>query len=151
MVHNAIEYGLMEAYAEGLNILEHADAGKKPRAIDAETAPLRNPEHYQYEFDVAAIAEVWRHGSVVSSWLLDLTAAALRADPQLNNFGGHVSDSGEGRWTMAAAIDESAPAPVLSTALFERFSSRGEALFAEKLLSAMRFHFGGHIERFAGD
>jgi len=151
MVHNAIEYGLMEAYAEGLNILKHADTGKKPRAIDAETAPLRNPEHYQYEFDVAAIAEVWRHGSVVASWLLDLTASALRADPQLSNFGGHVSDSGEGRWTMAAAIDESAPAPVLSTALFERFSSRGEALFAEKLLSAMRFQFGGHIERFAGD
>jgi 6-phosphogluconate dehydrogenase len=151
MVHNAIEYGLMEAYAEGLNILKHADAGKKPRAIDAETAPLRNPEHYQYEFDVAAIAEVWRHGSVVASWLLDLTAAALRADPQLSNFGGHVSDSGEGRWTMAAAIDESAPACVLSTALFERFSSRGEALFAEKLLSAMRFQFGGHIERFAGE
>jgi len=151
MVHNAIEYGLMEAYAEGLNILKHADTGKKPRAIDAETAPLRNPEHYQYEFDVAAIAEVWRHGSVVESWLLDLTASALRTDPQLSNFGGHVSDSGEGRWTMAAAIDESAPAPVLSTALFERFSSRGEALFAEKLLSAMRFQFGGHIERFAGD
>jgi 6-phosphogluconate dehydrogenase len=151
MVHNAIEYGLMEAYAEGLNILKHADAGKKPRSIDAETAPLRTPEHYQYEFDVAAIAEVWRHGSVVASWLLDLTAAALRTNPQLSNFGGHVSDSGEGRWTMAAAIDESAPAPVLSTALFERFSSRGEALFAEKLLSAMRFQFGGHIERFAGE
>jgi 6-phosphogluconate dehydrogenase len=151
MVHNAIEYGLMEAYAEGLNILKHADAGKTQRSIDAETTPLRNPEHYQYDFDVAAVAEVWRHGSVISSWLLDLTANALRADPQLNNFGGHVSDSGEGRWTMAAAIDESAPAPVLSTALFQRFSSRGEALFAEKVLSAMRFQFGGHVERFVGE
>jgi 6-phosphogluconate dehydrogenase len=151
MVHNAIEYGLMEAYAEGLNILKHADAGKTQRSIDAETTPLRNPEHYQYDFDVAAVAEVWGHGSVISSWLLDLTANALRADPQLNNFGGHVSDSGEGRWTMAAAIDESAPAPVLSTALFQRFSSRGEALFAEKVLSAMRFQFGGHVERFVGE
>jgi 6-phosphogluconate dehydrogenase len=151
MVHNAIEYGLMEAYAEGLNILKHADVGKSERSIDAETTPLRNPEHYLYDFDVAAIAEVWRHGSVVSSWLLDLTADALRADPQLSNFSGHVSDSGEGRWTMAAAIDESAPAPVLSAALFQRFSSRGEALFAEKVLSAMRFQFGGHVERFVGD
>jgi 6-phosphogluconate dehydrogenase len=151
MVHNAIEYGLMEAYAEGLNILKHADAGKSQRSIDAETTPLRNPEHYQYDFDVASIAEVWRHGSVVSSWLLDLTAAALRGDPQLSKFAGHVSDSGEGRWTLAAAIDESTPAPVLSAALFQRFSSRGEDLFAEKVLSAMRFQFGGHAERFVGD
>jgi 6-phosphogluconate dehydrogenase len=151
MVHNAIEYGLMAAYAEGLNILQHADIGKKPRSVDAETTPLRNPEHYQYDFDLAGVAEVWRHGSVVSSWLLDLTANALRADPQLTNFAGHVSDSGEGRWTMAAAIDESTPAPVLSTALFQRFSSRGEDLFAQKVLSAMRFQFGGHVERFVGD
>jgi 6-phosphogluconate dehydrogenase len=151
MVHNAIEYGLMEAYAEGLNILKHADAGKIQGSIDAETTPMRNPGHYQYDFDVAAIAEVWRHGSVVSSWLLDLTANALRADPQLSNFGGHVSDSGEGRWTLAAAIDESAPAPVLSAALFQRFSSRGEDLFAQKVLSAMRFQFGGHVERFVGE
>ncbi len=151
MVHNAIEYGLMEAYAEGLNILKHADAGKTQRSIDAETTPLRYPEHYQYDFDVAAVAEVWRHGSVVSSWLLDLTAHALRADPQLSKFAGHVSDSGEGRWTVAAAIDESAPSPVLSAALFQRFSSRGEDLFAQKVLSAMRFQFGGHVERFVGE
>jgi 6-phosphogluconate dehydrogenase len=151
MVHNAIEYGLMESYAEGLNILKHADAGKVQRSIDAETTPLRSPEHYQYDFDVAAVAEVWRHGSVVSSWLLDLTANALRSDPQLSNFAGHVSDSGEGRWTVAAAIDESVPAPVLSAALFQRFSSRGEDLFAEKVLSAMRFQFGGHVERFVGE
>jgi 6-phosphogluconate dehydrogenase len=151
MVHNAIEYGLMEAYAEGLNILKHADVGSSERTVDAETTPLRNPEYYQYDFDVAAVAEVWRHGSVVSSWLLDLTANALRADPQLSNFSGRVSDSGEGRWTVAAAIDESTPAPVLSTALFQRFNSRGEALFAEKVLSAMRFQFGGHVERFVGD
>jgi 6-phosphogluconate dehydrogenase len=151
MVHNAIEYGLMEAYAEGLNILKHADVGKRSRSIDAETTPLRHPEHYQYDFDVAAIAEVWRHGSVVSSWLLDLTADALRADPELSKFAGHVSDSGEGRWTLAAAIDESTPAPVLSAALFQRFSSRGEDLFAEKVLSGMRFQFGGHVERFVGE
>jgi 6-phosphogluconate dehydrogenase len=151
MVHNAIEYGLMEAYAEGINILKHADVGKIQRSIDAETTPLRSPEHYQYDFDVAAVAEVWRHGSVVSSWLLDLTANALRSDPQLSNFAGHVSDSGEGRWTVAAAIDESAPAPVLSAALFQRFSSRGEDVFAEKLLSAMCFEFGGHVERFVGE
>jgi len=151
MVHNAIEYGLMEAYAEGLNILKHANVGATQRSIDAETTPLRYPEHYQYDFDVASVAEVWRHGSVVSSWLLDLTANALRSDPQLSKFTGHVSDSGEGRWTVAAAIDESAPAPVLSAALFQRFSSRGEDLFAEKLLSAMRFEFGGHVERFAGE
>lgn len=151
MVHNAIEYGLMEAYAEGLNILEHADTGKRERPVDAETTPLRNPERYQYDVDVAAIAEVWRHGSVVSSWLLDLIANALRTDPELRNFAGHVSDSGEGRWTVAAAIDESAPAPVLAAALFQRFSSRGEDLYAEKLLSAMRFQFGGHVERFVGE
>jgi 6-phosphogluconate dehydrogenase len=151
MVHNAIEYGLMEAYAEGLNVLKHADAGKSQRSIDAETTPLRSPEHYRCDFDVARVAEVWRHGSVVSSWLLDLTAAALHGDPQLSNFAGHVSDSGEGRWTVAAAIDESTPAPVLSAALFQRFSSRGEDLFAEKVLSAMRFQFGGHVERFVGE
>ena len=151
MVHNAIEYGLMEAYAEGFNILKHADMGKRERAVDAETTPLRNPEHYQYDFDVAAVAELWRHGSVVSSWLLDLTANALGRDPDLNNFAGHVSDSGEGRWTLAAAIDESTPAPVLSASLFQRFSSRGEDLFAEKLLSAMRYEFGGHVERFVGE
>lgn len=151
MVHNAIEYGLMEAYAEGFNILKHADVGKRERPADAETTPLRNPEHYQYDFDVAAVAELWRHGSVVSSWLLDLTANALGRDPDLTNFAGHVSDSGEGRWTVAAAIDESTPAPVLSASLFQRFSSRGEDLFAEKLLSAMRFEFGGHVERFVGE
>jgi 6-phosphogluconate dehydrogenase len=151
IVHNAIEYGLMESYAEGLNILKHANAGKRERSIDAETTPLRYPEYYQYDFDIAAVAEVWRHGSVVSSWLLDLTADALRADPQLSKFAGHVSDSGEGRWTVSAAIDESAPAPVLSAALFQRFSSRSEDLFAEKILSAMRFQFGGHVERFVGE
>jgi 6-phosphogluconate dehydrogenase len=151
MVHNAIEYGMMESYAEGLNILKHADIGTRERPIDAETTPLRNPEHYQYDFDIAAVAEVWRHGSVVSSWLLDLTADALGTDPELSHFEGHVSDSGEGRWTVVAAIDEGAPAPVLSASLFQRFSSRGEDLFAEKVLSAMRFQFGGHVERFVGD
>lgn len=151
MVHNAIEYGMMESYAEGLNILKHADVGKRDRPIDAETTPLRNPQHYQYDFDVAAVAEVWRHGSVVSSWLLDLTAEALRTDPELSKFAGHVSDSGEGRWTIAAAIDESTPVPVLSASLFQRFTSRGEDLFAEKVLSAMRYQFGGHVERFVGD
>ena len=151
MVHNAIEYGIMEAYAEGFNILKHANVGKAGRPVDAETTPLRNPEHYQYDLDVPAVAEVWRHGSVVSSWLLDLTANALRDDPEFSKFAGHVSDSGEGRWTLAAAIDESAPAPVLSAALFQRFSSRGEDLFAEQLLSAMRFQFGGHVERFVGE
>jgi 6-phosphogluconate dehydrogenase len=150
MVHNAIEYGLMEAYAEGLNILHNANEGKQSRQTDAETTPLRNPDLYQYEFDLPEVTEVWRRGSVVSSWLLDLTAAALQADPQLAQFSGHVADSGEGRWTVTAAIDESVPAPVLSAALFQRFSSRGEALFAEKLLSAMRFQFGGHVERPAG-
>jgi 6-phosphogluconate dehydrogenase len=151
MVHNAIEYGIMEAYAEGFNVLKHADIGEARRTVDAETTPLRDPERYRYEFDVAAVAEVWRHGSVVSSWLLDLTANALRADPELSKFAGHVSDSGEGRWTLAAAIDESVPAPVLSAALFQRFSSRGEDMFAEQLLSAMRYQFGGHVERFVGE
>jgi 6-phosphogluconate dehydrogenase len=147
MVHNGIEYGMMAAYAEGLNILKHANAGRQERAANAETAPLRNPEHYQYEFDLAAIAEVWRHGSVISSWLLDLTAKALAEAPDLANFSGHVADSGEGRWTLTAAIEESAPAPVLSAALFQRFSSRGESDFAGKVLSAMRFQFGGHVEQ----
>jgi 6-phosphogluconate dehydrogenase len=147
MVHNGIEYGLMAAYAEGLNILRHANAGKRDHVIDAETAPLRNPEHYQYDFNLADVTEVWRRGSVVASWLLDLTAAALAQSPGLENFSGRVSDSGEGRWTIQAAIDESAPAPVLSAALYERFSSRGEGEFAAKLLSAMRFQFGGHVER----
>jgi 6-phosphogluconate dehydrogenase len=150
MVHNAIEYGLMEAYAEGLNILHHADIGTRQRVDDAETTPLQHPENYQYELDLPAISEVWRRGSVVSSWLLDLIAAAMQTDPRLSKFTGHVSDSGEGRWTVTAAIDEGAPAPVLSAALFQRFSSRGEALFAEKLLSAMRYEFGGHVERPAG-
>ena len=146
MVHNGIEYGLMAAYAEGLNILRHADAGLKTRTIDAETTPLRNPEHYQYEFNLADITEVWRRGSVVASWLLDLTAAALTASPGLENFSGRVSDSGEGRWTIQAAIEESAPAPVLSAALYQRFTSRGEGDFAGKVLSALRFQFGGHVE-----
>jgi 6-phosphogluconate dehydrogenase len=150
MVHNGIEYGLMAAYAEGLNILKHADAGKTGQAADAEIAPLQNPEHYQYEFNLADVAEVWRRGSVVSSWLLDLTAAALFDQPDLAKFSGRVSDSGEGRWTIRAAIDESAPAPVLSAALYQRFSSRGEECFADKLLSAMRFQFGGHVERGGG-
>jgi len=151
MVHNAIEYGLMQAFAEGLNILHHADVGTHPRAAaDAETTPLQHPENYQYQLDLPAITEVWRRGSVVSSWLLDLIAAALQTDPVLSTFSGHVSDSGEGRWTVTAAIDEGTPAPVLSAALFQRFSSRGESLFAEKLLSAMRFEFGGHVERPAG-
>src|SRR5579863_4587382 len=150
MVHNGIEYGLMAAYAEGFNILKHANVGKSGRAVDAETTPLRDPEHYQYDLNLQDIAEVWRRGSVIASWLLDLTAAALVQDPALSQFGGHVSDSGEGRWTITAAIDESAPAPVLSSALFARFASRGEADFADKLLSAMRYQFGGHLERKAG-
>jgi 6-phosphogluconate dehydrogenase len=150
MVHNGIEYGLMQAYAEGLNILKHANAGKKSREADAETAPLRDPEHYQYDFNLADVAEVWRRGSVVASWLLDLTAIALLETPDLEKFSGRVSDSGEGRWTILASIEESAPAPVLTTALFERFTSRGEADFANKLLSAMRYQFGGHIERASG-
>jgi 6-phosphogluconate dehydrogenase len=137
----------MEAYAEGLNVLHKANAGSKNMVADAETAPLLNPGHYQYTLDLPEIAEVWRRGSVVSSWLLDLTAAALQTDPELANFTGRVSDSGEGRWTLRAAIDEGAPAPVLSAALFQRFSSRGEDVFAEKLLSAMRSQFGGHVER----
>jgi 6-phosphogluconate dehydrogenase len=150
MVHNGIEYGLMAAYAEGLNILKHANAGKQGRSEDAETAPLRNPDLYQYDFDLAGIAEVWRRGSVIASWLLDLTAAALFENPGLSRFSGHVSDSGEGRWTITAAIEESAPAPVLSAALYQRFISRGEDDFAERLLSAMRFQFGGHVERPTG-
>jgi 6-phosphogluconate dehydrogenase len=147
MVHNGIEYGIMAAYAEGLNILRHANVGKTQRDSDAETAPLRNPEHYQYEFDLADITEVWRRGSVIGSWLLDLTAAAFAESPELADFAGRVSDSGEGRWTMVAAIDEGVPAPILNAALAERFSSRGEDLFAAKVLSALRRQFGGHAEK----
>ena len=150
MVHNAIEYGMMAAYAEGLKILRHADAGKRARAADAETTPLRHPEHYAYDFDLAEIAELWRRGSVVASWLLDLTAEALAKDPALEGFSGRVSDSGEGRWTLEAAIDEGVPAHVLAAALFERFSSQGEADFQDRVLSAMRFEFGGHREREPG-
>src|ERR1700732_1613297 len=149
MVHNGIEYGLMAAYAEGLAVLKAANIGKQGGAVDAETTPLRDPEHYQYDFDLADIAEVWRRGSVIASWLLDLTAAALVKDPTLKEFAGRVSDSGEGRWTIKAAIDEAVPVPVLSTALYERFTSRGEADFQDKLLSAMRFPFGGHVEKTA--
>jgi 6-phosphogluconate dehydrogenase len=147
MVHNGIEYGLMAAYAEGLNVLKAANVGKKTGAVDAETTPLREPEHYQYDLNLPDITEVWRRGSVVASWLLDLSASALLQDPELANFAGRVSDSGEGRWTIKAAIDEGVPAHVLSSALYERFSSRGEADFADKLLSAMRYEFGGHIEK----
>src|ERR1700746_1054431 len=147
MVHNGIEYGLMAAYAEGLGILRAANIGKQTHAADAETTPLRIPEHYQYDLKLPDIAEVWRRGSVVASWLLDLTATALLEDPALSKFAGRVSDSGEGRWTIAAAIDEAVPAPVLTTALYERFSSRGEADFQNKLLSAMRYEFGGHLEK----
>jgi len=147
MVHNGIEYGLMAAYAEGFNILRHANAGKKTRTADAETTPLRNPERYQYDFNLADVAEVWRRGSVVASWLLDLTAMALFEQPDLAKFSGRVSDSGEGRWTLTAAIDESAPAPVLSAALYQRFASRGEEEFPDRLLSAMRYEFGGHVEK----
>lgn len=147
MVHNGIEYGLMAAYAEGIDILKHANVGKSTSRSDAETAPLRDPEHYQYDFNLADVTEVWRRGSVVASWLLDLTASAMLKDPQLANFSGRVSDSGEGRWTILAAVEEGAPAPVLSAALYERFTSRGESDFANKLLSAMRFEFGGHLER----
>jgi 6-phosphogluconate dehydrogenase len=150
MVHNGIEYGIMAAYAEGLNILKNADVGKHKHEIDAETTPLRDPEHYQYEFNLTDVAEVWRRGSVISSWLLDLTASALTGDPQLAKFEGRVSDSGEGRWTIKAAIDEAVPASVLTNALYERFSSRGQADFADKLLSAMRFEFGGHLEKAKG-
>jgi 6-phosphogluconate dehydrogenase len=147
MVHNGIEYGLMAAYAEGMNILHHANAGKRKHAIDAETAPLRDPEHFQYDFPLADIAELWRRGSVIASWLLDLCAMEFIENPDLSNFVGSVADSGEGRWTILAAIEEGAPAPVLSTALYQRFSSRGEDDFARKVLSAMRFGFGGHVER----
>ena len=150
MVHNGIEYGVMAAYAEGLNILKHANVGKSDHLVDAETTPMRDPEHYQYDFNLGDVAEVWRRGSVVASWLLDLTAIALFESPQLENFSGHVSDSGEGRWTITAAIDEGAPVPVLSAALFQRFTSRGEADFANKILSAMRYQFGGHVERASG-
>ncbi|HVW37821.1 MAG TPA: decarboxylating 6-phosphogluconate dehydrogenase [Pirellulales bacterium] len=150
MVHNGIEYGIMAAYAEGLNILHHANVGKRKHEIDAETTPLRNPEYYQYDINIADVAELWRRGSVVGSWLLDLTAIALAKCPDLSKFAGRVSDSGEGRWTITAAIDEAVPVPVLSAALYERFSSRGEAEFADKLMSAMRFEFGGHIEKAAG-
>jgi 6-phosphogluconate dehydrogenase len=150
MVHNGIEYGLMAAYAEGLNILKHADAGHSHRETDAETTPLRNPENYQYDFNLADVAEVWRRGSVVASWLLDLTAISLLDQPTLERFSGRVSDSGEGRWTLLAAIESTTPAPVLSAALYERFTSRGEDDFAAKVLSAMRFQFGGHIEKKSG-
>ena len=149
MVHNGIEYGLMAAYAEGLSVLRGANVGKEQGAVDAETTPLRNPDLYQYELNLRDIAEVWRRGSVIASWLLDLTAASLVKDPSLSQFAGHVSDSGEGRWTIHAAIDEAVPVPVLSTALYERFSSRGHADFQDRLLSAMRFGFGGHLEKSA--
>jgi 6-phosphogluconate dehydrogenase len=147
MVHNGIEYGIMAAYAEGLNILHKANVGKTKREEDAETTPLRNPEVYQYDFNLADVSEVWRRGSVIASWLLDLTANSLIEQPTLEKFSGHVSDSGEGRWTLQAAIDESVPAPVLNAALFQRFSSRGEADFADKVLSALRYQFGGHLEK----
>jgi len=146
MVHNGIEYGLMAAYAEGLGVLHAANIGKQTRQNDAETTPLQNPEHYRYDFDLADITEVWRRGSVIASWLLDLTASALAKDPRLSGFAGRVSDSGEGRWTIKAAIDEAVPVPVLTTALFERFSSRGESDIQNRLLSAMRYEFGGHLE-----
>jgi 6-phosphogluconate dehydrogenase len=150
MVHNGIEYGLMAAYAEGLSILRGASVGKQQHAIDAETTPLRDPEHYQYDLDLRDIAEVWRRGSVIASWLLDLTAASLVKDPSLSQFAGRVSDSGEGRWTIKAAIDEAVPVPVLSAALYQRFTSRGEADYQDRLLSAMRYGFGGHLEKAAG-
>jgi 6-phosphogluconate dehydrogenase len=147
MVHNGIEYGIMAAYAEGLNILRNANAGKVKREEDAETAPLENPEYYQYDIDIPEVAEVWRRGSVVGSWLLDLTAASLQTSPTLDDFAGRVSDSGEGRWTSIAAIEEGVPAPVLSNALYSRFASRGLDDFADKVLSAMRYQFGGHKEK----
>jgi 6-phosphogluconate dehydrogenase len=150
MVHNGIEYGLMASYAEGLNILKHAGAGLKSRTVDAETSPLRHPEHYQYQFALSEITELWRRGSVVASWLLDLTATSLSDEPELKTFSGSVADSGEGRWTILAAVDSSTPAPVLSAALYQRFTSRGEDDFAGRVLSAMRFQFGGHVERPAG-
>jgi 6-phosphogluconate dehydrogenase len=147
MIHNGIEYGMMAAFAEGLGVLESANVGKADHAADAETTPLRHPEHYRYDFNLADIAEVWRRGSVVSSWLLDLTASALAKDPGLAKFAGRVSDSGEGRWTLLAGIEEGVPTPVLASALYARFSSRGEADFSNKVLSAMRFEFGGHVEK----
>ena len=150
MVHNGIEYGLMAAYAEGMGILRSANIGKQKGEVDAETTPLRDPEHYQFDLNLRDIAEVWRRGSVIASWLLDLTAASLVKDPSLSEFAGHVSDSGEGRWTIKAAIDEAVPTPVLSTALYARFTSRGEADYQDRLLSAMRFAFGGHLEKAAG-
>ena len=147
MVHNGIEYGIMAAYAEGLSVIRSANVGKQQHGADAETTPLRDPEHYQYDFNLRDVAEVWRRGSVIASWLLDLTASALVQDPGLSKFAGRVSDSGEGRWTIKAAIDEAVPTPVLTASLYERFSSRGEADYADKLLSAMRFGFGGHLEK----
>jgi 6-phosphogluconate dehydrogenase len=150
MVHNGIEYGIMAAYAEGIGVLRSANIGKQTHTVDAETTPLRDPEHYQYDLNLPDIAELWRRGSVIASWLLDLTASALAKDPALSGFAGRVSDSGEGRWTIKAAIDEAVPAHVLTAALYERFSSRGEAEFADKLLSAMRYEFGGHIEKPVG-
>ena len=147
MVHNGIEYGIMAAYAEGINILKSANAGEEERAADAETAPLTDPQYYRFDIDLPAVAEVWRHGSVIGSWLLDLTAAALKSDPDMSGFDGRVSDSGEGRWTLKAAIETGVPAPVLSTALFSRYASRGDDEFANKLLSAMRYSFGGHVEK----
>ena len=150
MVHNGIEYGLMAAYAEGLGVLRSANVGKNQDAVDAETTPLRDPEHYQYELDLRDITEVWRRGSVIASWLLDLTAASLVKDPALSQFAGRVSDSGEGRWTIKAAIDEAVPVPVLSSALYQRFTSRGQADYQDRLLSAMRYGFGGHLEKAAG-
>jgi 6-phosphogluconate dehydrogenase len=150
MVHNGIEYGIMAAYAEGIGVLRAANAGQQQQASDAETAPLRDPERYRYDFNLPDVAEVWRRGSVIASWLLDLSAAALLADPSLEGFAGRVSDSGEGRWTIQAAIDEGVPVPVLSTALYQRFSSRGNADFQDKLLSALRHQFGGHVEKPTG-
>src|SRR5579864_7168485 len=150
MIHNGIEYGIMAAYAEGLGILREANVGKQEHSVDAETTPLRKPEHYQYDFNLRDITEVWRRGSVIASWLLDLTAASLAKDPALSQFAGRVSDSGEGRWTIKAAVDESVPVPVLSAALYQRFTSRGEADYQDRLLSAMRFEFGGHLEKAAG-
>jgi 6-phosphogluconate dehydrogenase len=149
MVHNGIEYGIMAAYAEGLNVLHRANVGKAEQEVDAETAPLQDPEYYQFDFEVPEIAELWRRGTVITSWLLDLTAEALAESPELDGFGGHVSDSGEGRWTIRAAIDEGVPVPVLSASLYERFTSRGEAMYADRLLSAMRKQFGGHAEKVA--
>src|SRR5262249_47968206 len=147
MVHNGIEYGIMAAYAEGMGVLRHANVGERGHEVDAETTPLSDPELYAYDLDLRDIAEVWRRGSVISSWLLDLTAAALADDPELEGFAGRVADSGEGRWTIQAAIDEAVPVPVLSTALYQRFSSRGQSDFQDKLLSAMRLQFGGHVEK----